>query len=81
MSEFISIDVIHHESLTNNVTHCVAIISFLITVKSAKLKDTGSGFFSKGDPYVEMTVDGQPPRKTEVVKKTWHPSWNEHFTV
>ncbi|XP_072014126.1 E3 ubiquitin-protein ligase Itchy-like [Amphiura filiformis] len=52
-----------------------------VTIKSAKLKDTGSGFFSKGDPYVEMTVDGQPPRKTEVVKKTWHPSWNEHFTV
>ncbi|XP_033625992.1 NEDD4-like E3 ubiquitin-protein ligase WWP1 [Asterias rubens] len=53
----------------------------VVTIRSADLKDTNNSFFSKGDPYVEMTVDGQPPRKTEVVKKTWTPSWDEHFTV
>ncbi|XP_038068088.1 E3 ubiquitin-protein ligase Su(dx)-like [Patiria miniata] len=53
----------------------------VVTIRSAELRDTTNSFFSKGDPYVEMTVDGQPPRKTEVVKKTWNPSWEEHFTV
>eukprot|EP00057_Strongylocentrotus_purpuratus_P028118 XP_011682592.1 PREDICTED: E3 ubiquitin-protein ligase Su(dx) [Strongylocentrotus purpuratus] len=53
-----------------------------VTIQSANLKDTNSSFFSgKGDPYVEMVVDSQPPRKTEVVKKTWNPKWDEHFTV
>ncbi|XP_078607759.1 NEDD4-like E3 ubiquitin-protein ligase WWP2 isoform X1 [Branchiostoma floridae x Branchiostoma japonicum] len=53
-----------------------------VTITSAKLKDVGGGWFaSKPDPYVELSVDGQPPRKTEVVKKTLTPTWNEHFTV
>ncbi|XP_071494531.1 E3 ubiquitin-protein ligase Su(dx)-like isoform X2 [Diadema antillarum] len=53
-----------------------------VTIQSANLKDNNSSFFSgKGDPYVEMVVDSQPPRKTEVVKKTWNPKWDEHFTV
>lgn len=53
-----------------------------LLVKSAKLKETGNSLFGgKGDPYVEMTIDDQPPRKTEVQKKTWTPTWDEHFTV
>uniref|UniRef100_A0ABM0MDE0 E3 ubiquitin-protein ligase Itchy-like n=1 Tax=Saccoglossus kowalevskii TaxID=10224 RepID=A0ABM0MDE0_SACKO len=52
-----------------------------VTISSAKLKDNGGWFSGKADPYVELIVDGHPPRKTEVVKKTWTPQWNEHFTV
>lgn len=60
--------------------HCTFFV--FLSVQSANLKDTNSSFFSgKGDPYVEMVVDSQPPRKTEVVKKTWNPKWDEHFTV
>ncbi|XP_070575798.1 NEDD4-like E3 ubiquitin-protein ligase WWP1 isoform X2 [Ptychodera flava] len=59
-----------------------AFSQLVVTAASAKLKDSsGSWFSGKPDPYVEVIVDGQPPRKTEVVKKTWTPQWNEHFTV
>ncbi|KAL5022685.1 hypothetical protein ScPMuIL_001840 [Solemya velum] len=52
-----------------------------VTVQNAKLT-SGSGLFSsKPDPFLELSVDGQPPRKTEVVKKTTSPKWDEHFTV
>ena len=50
-------------------------------VSSAKLNSHGGVFSSKADPYLELSVDGQPPRKTEIIKKTWTPTWNEHFTV
>ena len=35
----------------------------------------------KVDPYAELVVDGQPPRKTDVVRKTWEPKWMEDFTM
>ena len=36
----------------------------------------------KGDPYVKLTVDGkQPSKKTEAVRKTWEPKWDDEFTV
>ena len=54
---------------------------FLFLVAGAKLNSFGGFFSSKPDPYLELSVDGQPPRKTDVVKKTLNPSWNEHFTV
>lgn len=28
-----------------------------------------------------MMVDGNPSRKTEIIRKTWTPSWNENFDV
>ncbi|CAH1779730.1 unnamed protein product [Owenia fusiformis] len=52
-----------------------------VGIKSAKIQQNGGFFSSKADPYLELSVDGQSPRKTEVNKKTWMPSWNEHFTV
>ncbi|XP_065675179.1 E3 ubiquitin-protein ligase Itchy isoform X2 [Hydra vulgaris] len=42
---------------------------------------TGGWFTGKGDYYAEIIVDGEPARKTEVMKKTLHPKWNEIFTV
>ncbi|KAK7114006.1 E3 ubiquitin-protein ligase Su(dx)-like isoform X2 [Littorina saxatilis] len=52
-----------------------------VTVQSAKLTQVGGLFSTKPDPYLELIVDGQPPRKTEVVRKTTTPKWDEHFTV
>lgn len=35
----------------------------------------------KPSPYVEITVDDQNPRKTEIVKNTTQPKWNEPFNL
>jgi hypothetical protein len=35
----------------------------------------------KPNPYVEVTVDGKPPKKTETVKSTYQPRWAESITV
>jgi len=54
-------------------------------IVSAKLKSTavGSGWFSggKGDHYAEIIVDDEPPRKTDIIKKTLEPKWEESFTI
>ena len=34
----------------------------------------------KPNPYVEVTVDGKPPKKTEIAKSTYQPRWNESIT-
>ena len=53
----------------------------------AKLKSTGllvgTGWFSagKGDHYAELIVDGEPPRKTEIIRKTLEPKWDDLFTI
>ncbi|XP_005105292.1 E3 ubiquitin-protein ligase Su(dx) [Aplysia californica] len=53
----------------------------VVTVKSAKITTVGGLFSSKPDPYLELSVDGQPPRKTDVCRKTLSPKWDDHFTV
>lgn len=49
-------------------------------VNNAKLKEP-PGLFTKGDPYAEVTVDGQPPHKTDHTKATWEPCWNQSFDL
>ncbi|KAK5646841.1 hypothetical protein RI129_005305 [Pyrocoelia pectoralis] len=49
-----------------------------ITVECAHLRTNG---FLKPNPYVEFTIDGKTPRRTETVKTTSQPKWNEDFTV
>lgn len=48
-----------------------------ITVECAHLKHNT---FMKPSPYVEITVDDQTPRKTETIKNSIHPRWNETFS-
>lgn len=57
------------------------IIFFLLhfLVECAHLK-VGTSFL-KPNPYVELSVDDKATRKTEVVKCTYQPKWNEVFTV
>merc|ERR1719510_2082458 len=35
----------------------------------------------KPNPYVEVTVDGKPPKKTEICKSTYQPRWNDSITL
>lgn len=35
----------------------------------------------KPNPYVEVTVDGKPPKKSEICKSTYQPRWNEPITL
>ena len=38
-------------------------------------------FLAKGDPYARVVIDKTGVKKTETVKKTWEPIWNERFVV
>jgi len=49
-------------------------------VGNATLREV-SGLFSKGDPQVELSVDGQEPHKTDTAKGTWEPVWNHTFDI
>ncbi|KAI4464488.1 hect domain ubiquitin-protein ligase [Holotrichia oblita] len=49
-----------------------------ISIECAHLR---SSSFLKPSPYVEITVDGHSPRRTEIVKTTSQPKWNESFTI
>lgn len=51
---------------------------WLVVVECAHLRNNG---FLKPSPYVEFTVDGKTPRRTDIVKTTCQPKWNEDFTV
>ena len=43
--------------------------------------DSGAGGLLKPNPYVEVIVDGKPPKKTETVKSTYQPKWETDMTV
>uniref|UniRef100_A0A1A9UR01 HECT-type E3 ubiquitin transferase n=1 Tax=Glossina austeni TaxID=7395 RepID=A0A1A9UR01_GLOAU len=49
-----------------------------VTIEEAFLRSNG---FLKPNPYVELLIDNKSKRKTEVVKNTYLPKWNEEFTV
>ncbi|QQP39524.1 E3 ubiquitin-protein ligase, partial [Caligus rogercresseyi] len=40
----------------------------------------GAGIL-KPNPYVEMSVDGKPPRRSEILKATYNPKWEEVITL
>lgn len=50
----------------------------MCVVEQASLRNTG---IFKPNPYVELSVDNRSTRKTEFVKHTYLPKWNEDFTV
>lgn len=52
--------------------------TILILVEHASLR---SHSFLKPHPYVELVIDGNPARKTEIQKNTYLPKWNDTFTV
>lgn len=57
-------------------------LSYCISVACAEITNTaGLLYSSKPDAYVELTIDGQPARKTDFVKKSSSPKWEDVFTV
>ncbi|XP_053697513.1 E3 ubiquitin-protein ligase Su(dx) isoform X2 [Sabethes cyaneus] len=49
-----------------------------ITIEHASLRSNG---FLKPNPYVEIAIDNKSTRKTDFLKNTNAPKWNERFTV
>ncbi|XP_031619343.1 E3 ubiquitin-protein ligase Su(dx) [Contarinia nasturtii] len=49
-----------------------------ITIEKASLRNNG---IFKPNPYVEISIDNNSPRKTDIIKHTYLPNWNETFTV
>lgn len=51
---------------------------YYFPVEHASLR---SHSFLKPNPYVELSIDANPARKTEIQKNTYLPKWNDTFTV
>lgn len=51
---------------------------FCFAVEQASLRNNG---IFKPNPYVELLIDNNSPRKTDIIKHTYLPTWNESFTV
>ncbi|VVC44025.1 E3 ubiquitin-protein ligase, SMURF1 type,WW domain,C2 domain,HECT domain [Cinara cedri] len=51
----------------------------IVTIESAHLKSNGG--LIRPHPYVELNIDDYKRHKTEVLKNTYQPKWNEEFTV
>ncbi len=51
-----------------------------LTVNCARI-DSGAGGLLRPNPYVEVVVDGKPPKKTETAKGTYQPKWETELTV
>uniref|UniRef100_A0A6M2DTZ5 E3 ubiquitin-protein ligase n=1 Tax=Xenopsylla cheopis TaxID=163159 RepID=A0A6M2DTZ5_XENCH len=65
--------------MSDNVTITTGFHQLCITIECAHIR---TGSFLKPDPYVEVIVDDHKhSRKTEIVKNTYQPKWNEEFTV
>ncbi len=54
-----------------------------LTLESGRLATSGGARAAllKPNPYVEVVVDGKPPRRTDTVKATYAPKWNESMTL
>ena len=50
-----------------------------VNVDCARLNSTSS--LLKPNPYVEVIVDGKPPKKTETCKSTYQPHWTDSLTL
>ncbi|XP_075152455.1 WW domain containing E3 ubiquitin protein ligase suppressor of deltex [Haematobia irritans] len=62
-----------HTSSSNQGYHQLS-----VTIEEASLRNSG---FLKPNPYVELLIDNKSKRKTDFVKNTYLPKWNEEFTV
>ena len=54
-----------------------------LTFESARLATSGGARAAllRPNPYVEVIVDGKPPRRTETAKSTYSPRWCETMTL
>lgn len=69
---------------TTAIDHCFHLnclinnISISSSVDHAVLRNNG---FLKPNPYVEILVDGKSVRKTDTLKNTNHPRWDQELTI
>ncbi|XP_049280993.1 E3 ubiquitin-protein ligase Su(dx)-like isoform X2 [Anopheles funestus] len=49
----------------------------IVIIEHASFRSNG---FLKPNPYVEFSIDGKTSRKTDIIKNTNTPKWNERFT-
>uniref|UniRef100_A0A2M4BBW2 HECT-type E3 ubiquitin transferase n=1 Tax=Anopheles marajoara TaxID=58244 RepID=A0A2M4BBW2_9DIPT len=54
-----------------------ALHHLILIIEHATFRSNG---FLKPNPYVEFSIDGKSPRKTDIIKNTNTPKWNERFT-
>ncbi len=54
-----------------------------LALESARLSTSGGARAAllRPNPYVEVIVDGKPPRRTETAKATYSPRWEETMTL
>ena len=50
-----------------------------VTLERAEI--TGFGGFIRPDPYVEVSVDGKPPKKTDTYRNSFRPKWHCDISV
>ena len=50
-----------------------------VTLDRAEI--TGFGGFIRPDPYVEISVDGKPPKKTDTYRNSFRPKWHCDISV
>ena len=50
-----------------------------VTLERAEI--TGAGGFIRPDPYVEVSVDGKPPKKTDTYRNSFRPKWHCDISV
>lgn len=67
-----------HCERVQHFLNCYFVLFVVFTVEQASLRNNG---IFKPNPYVELSIDNNSPRKTDIIKHTYLPTWNESFTV
>ncbi len=65
----------------NNARKTTNFQQIRINIKCARLTPLSGIFNNKAALYAEIITDGNPSRKTEIVRKSWSPQWNENFDI
>uniref|UniRef100_A0A336KI16 E3 ubiquitin-protein ligase n=1 Tax=Culicoides sonorensis TaxID=179676 RepID=A0A336KI16_CULSO len=63
---------------TINQNHGQGYHQLSVTIEHASLRNNG---FLKPNPYVELSIDSKSIRKTDTIKNSTVPKWNEEFTI
>lgn len=63
------------------VSFILILYNFSFTFFLVECAHLRNNTFLKPSPYVELTIDDRGPRRTEIIKNSSHPKWNETFTL
>ena len=77
-------------SLTNGgsplplVAHAASqYMQLAVTIETARISHCSGGLTQllKPSPYAELSVDGKPPKRTDICKSSTHPKWQAELSV